>query len=66
MRSPFLELRREPLDNPRGEEVSGAFSCQERGCNSTVSAARYLQEVEILTWECANGHINKIEGFHIG
>lgn len=66
MRSPFLELRREPLDNPQGEEVSGAFSCQDRGCTSTVSTARYLQEVKILTWECANGHINKIEGFHIG
>lgn len=66
MRSPFLELRHEPLDNPQGEEVGGAFSCQHRGCNSTVNTAKYLQEVEILTWVCADGHINKIEGFHIG
>jgi len=66
MRSPFLELQREPLENPQGEEVEGSFSCQERGCNSTVSNARYLEEVQILTWECAEGHINRIEGFHIG
>lgn len=64
MRSPFLELRHEPLDNPQGEEVEGSFACQE--CHKTVGTARYLEEVKILTWLCPAGHTNKIEGFHIG
>lgn len=65
MRNPFDDLGKARLDNPRGEEVEGAFSCQEYGCYSTVYEARYLEPVKILTWVCAEGHINKIEDFRI-
>ena len=66
MKNPFEDLGKPRLENPQGEEVGGAFSCQEIGCYSTVTTARYLEEVEVLTWQCADGHINKIEGFKIG
>lgn len=66
MRNPFEDLGKPRLENPEGEEVGGAFSCQERGCYSTVNTARYLEEVQVLTWKCEQDHINKIEGFQIG
>lgn len=65
MRNPFKEMKRPTLAEPEGEECGGAFSCQERGCYDTVTEARYLREVKILTWICSNGHISKIEGFEI-
>lgn len=65
MRNPFEEMGRPRLKEPEGEEVTGAFSCQERGCYSTVTTARYLEEVKVLTWKCSEGHISKIEGFVI-
>ncbi len=65
MRNPFEEIMQPRLDNPRGEEVEGSFSCQEAGCYGCAHEARYLHEVKILTWECPDGHINKIEGFKL-
>lgn len=64
-RNPFEILNRPRLENPQGEEVEGAFTCQERGCWDTVHTARYLEEVKLLTWKCSNGHYSKIEGFEI-
>jgi hypothetical protein len=66
MRNPFKELKTPRLENPKGEEVSGTFFCQERGCYQVTKTARYLEEVQILTWKCNNEHTNKIEGFKIG
>lgn len=63
MVNPFKELGKPKLDNPRGEEVGGAFSCQE--CYEVVHEARYLEEIKVLTWICPDGHISKIEDFHI-
>lgn len=65
MRNPFDELGKPRLENPRGEEVEGAFSCQERGCYNVAHEARYLREVKTLTWICKDEHISKIEGFVI-
>lgn len=66
MRNPFEQLGEPRLENPRGEEVGGSFSCQERDCYSVTTSARYIEEAEILTWICSNEHTNKIEGFNIG
>lgn len=63
MSNPFKSLGRPKLENPQGEEVSGAFQCQE--CYETVTTARYLEEVSVLTWKCSADHISKIEGFNI-
>ena len=65
MTNPFAQLGKPKLDNPRGEEVGGAFSCQERGCWNVATEARYLREIEVLTWICEDEHISKIEGFKI-
>lgn len=65
MRNPFEDLGKPRLENPQGEEVTGAFSCQERGCYEVARSARYLEEVKLLTWKCSDGHISKIEGFVI-
>ena len=62
--NPFEELGRPKLENPQGEEVTGAFSCQE--CDDVVTTARYLDEVSVLTWICTEGHISSIEGFNLG
>lgn len=65
MRNPFEELAK-PREEEVYEDVEGAFSCQEHGCYSTVSEAKLFEGKQLLSWLCANGHINKIEGFHIG
>lgn len=65
MRSPYDDLGKPRLDNPQGEECEGAFTCQEDGCDKVATEARYLREVQILTWLCPDGHLNKIEGFRI-
>lgn len=63
MRNPFLALGKPKLENPAGEEVEGAFSCQEDGCWNVAQEARYLEEIEVLTWKCKDGHISKLKGF---
>jgi hypothetical protein len=65
MKNPFEDLGKKRLSDPEGEECEGAFSCQEKGCYDTVGEARYLREIKVLTWECNNGHINKIKDFVI-
>lgn len=65
MRNPFEDLGKPKLENPQGEEVGGAFTCQVRDCWSTVSRARYLEEIKVLTWKCEEGHINQVEDFRI-
>jgi hypothetical protein len=59
MPSPFDLIGKPVLENPKGEPVEGAFSCSE--CYSVVGDARYLDEVELLTWKCPEGHINSIK-----
>lgn len=49
----------------KGEEVTGAFACQEPECYITVTVATYLEEQQILTWKCSKDHISKIEGFYL-
>lgn len=66
MRNPFEDLGKPRVEDPKGEEVTGAFACQERGCYNVVTTARYLEEAKILTWVCGEGHTCKIEGFNIG
>lgn len=65
MRNPFNDLGKPRLEQPQGEEVSGCFSCQERGCYNVVTTARYLEEVKVLTWKCKDGHISEIRDFII-
>lgn len=62
LRNPYEDLF-DKVDE--GDEVGGAFTCQERDCWSTVTTARYLSRVKILTWICENDHISKIEGFEL-
>lgn len=64
MSNPFKALGNQPLENPKGEEVGGAFSCEE--CHAVMNTARYMDEISVLSWKCTEcGHISKIEGFHI-
>jgi len=65
MRSPFDDLGKTRVENPQGEEVGGAFACQTPKCYSISREARFIRELELLTWECEDGHINKVEGFKI-
>ena len=65
MRNPYEDLFAPVLDNPKGEEVTGAFTCQEQDCWNTVKTARYLEELKVLTWKCSNGHINEIREFNL-
>lgn len=63
MINPFDALGLPKSDSPQGEEVEGAFSCQEEGCWNVSKEARYLTEQKVLTWICVDEHISKIEGF---
>lgn len=64
MVNPFKALGQQPVENTKGEEVGGAFSCEE--CHNVVHTARYFDELSVLSWKCDKcEHISKIEGFHI-
>lgn len=65
MPNPFKDLGKPRPEDISWEEVGGAFSCQEYGCFKTVGEAKYSDSMQLLTWKCPDGHINKIEGFHI-
>lgn len=65
MRNPFEALGQPKIENPQGEEVGGAFSCQERGCFEVANTARYIEEVKLLTWKPKCGHVNKIKDFDL-
>lgn len=65
MINPFAELGKPKLTDP-GEDCEGSFSCQEDGCWDVAGNAKYLEEHQILTWICKDGHISKLEGFRIG
>lgn len=64
MTNPFKELGRPRLERPQGVLLGGSFQCQE--CDVCVHEARYLDEISVLTWQCPEGHISKIEKFNIG
>lgn len=66
MGNPFMRLGEPRLENPKGEEVTGAFSCQEDDCYEVASTARYLEEVSMLTWKCKDGHMSRLEDFNLG
>lgn len=63
MRNPYKELFKPVLENPDGEPVTGAFTCQEDDCWSTVKDAKYIEEIKVLTWKCSKGHISKLEDY---
>jgi hypothetical protein len=65
MPNPFRNLGRTAPEDIFWEEVGGAFSCQEPGCYNVSGEAKYADEEKLLTWKCTDGHISKIEGFHI-
>jgi hypothetical protein len=60
MRSPFDELGMPKLQERTGEEITGAFSCQEDGCWDVQTTARYISEIKTVTWQCKFGHISKV------
>lgn len=63
MRFTYGELLRPVLENPQGELVEGQFTCQRDDCWENVFEARYLEEVNVLTWICPKQHISKIKDF---
>lgn len=65
MRNPFADLGKPSLTE-EPEEVEGGFSCQTARCyTSPVNTAKYIRKIKVLTWECPDGHINRIEDFEI-
>ena len=65
MVNPYKNLGKPRAESIIWEEVGGAFSCQERECWAVATVAKYSDENSLLTWKCPEGHISKIEGFHI-
>lgn len=65
MVNPYKNLGKPRAEDIVWEEVGGAFSCQEDGCFKVSGEAKYSDEHSLLTWKCEDGHISKIEGFHI-
>lgn len=43
------------------DEWGGQFSCQSSGCNGYAKVARYFRKTKLLTWQCEDGHISRIE-----
>lgn len=63
MRNPFDDLGKPRVEQPQGEEIEGTLFCQERGCHEVCTTGRYIKEASVLTWQCREGHISKMEGF---
>jgi hypothetical protein len=43
------------------DEWGGQFSCQTPRCNGYATVARYLKKQHLLTWQCQEGHISRME-----
>lgn len=62
MNNPFESLgsKVKPQD-AEYDEWSGQFSCMTAGCNGYSKIAKYIRSLRVLTWQCENGHISRIE-----
>lgn len=60
--SKYAKLFPQPPE-PEYEIATGQFTCQERGCWECVREAKYIEEINTLTWICPEGHISRIENF---
>jgi hypothetical protein len=61
VRSPFDDLGKTREPEAEGELVEdSALSCQEEGCHYVVTTGRYLPANQILTWQCPDGHLSKV------
>lgn len=63
MNNPYVKMQTPTIANPQGEEVSGTFFCQEKGCDGVAIEARYIPEVKVLTWKPNCEHVGVIEGY---
>lgn len=61
MPNPFEALGKPRVDNVSYDEWGGMFECQHFRCRSIVDVAKYYNKQKLLTWECTEGHVNKIE-----
>lgn len=60
--NPFEELFGKPKPQPEEfDEWSGQFSCQTAGCYGYANIAKYFPKLKLLTWQCQDGHISRIE-----
>lgn len=41
----------------------GNFACQSEGCFKNAHEAKYSRKNQLLTWQCPDGHISKIEDY---
>ena len=58
--NPFV-IKKPKAEDLTYDEWGGQFSCQERGCDGYAKVARYFKNVRLLSWQCQEGHISKIE-----
>lgn len=62
--NPFAALKKTPKVKPEDvlyDEWGGQFSCQTTRCNGYALMARYFKNQQMLTWQCQQGHISRIE-----
>lgn len=65
MVNPFEQLQGKKKENIETEIVSGAFACQTFTCEYVIYEAKLIADEGILSWECPDGHMSKLENFYL-
>lgn len=65
MPNPFEQLMGKKKENIETETVSGAFACQTLTCEYVVNEAKLITDEGILSWECPDSHMSKLENFFL-
>ena len=61
MNNPFDALKAPKKQDLNYDEWEGQFSCSTYRCNGYAKVARYFTKQRLLTWECQEGHISRLE-----
>lgn len=61
MRNPYEALGKPKPSMIEFDEWGGVFACQEQGCYEAATIAKYIKKERILTWQCPDGHLSKME-----
>lgn len=62
--NPFKDLiDKNKVNKEPFEECEGAMSCQTTGCFEVAIEGKYYTNLDLLIWECSQGHQSKIENY---
>ena len=59
MKNPFEDIISDRAKEEDFEDIGGAMECQT--CREVVTEGKYFTNLKLLTWQCSQEHISRIE-----